>query len=201
MHLDSSLCRTKISPWKQRETQINRRAVQRVNGICEIKTDVVIDVKFACAANQDGGNVRPYAPVSSFVRVGQRRPCNGLAQAHSVKLRWLRPQARLDIALALSIRHLRKRHYAKLFATAKTTDTDVAAMTSDDPVETRPRHEVHDLRKPRPAKVHGSAPPFERNRGNQPKITRISSNRHHTKLRLSYCCYSNDSNLGYICLK
>jgi len=50
------------------------------------------------------GNVRPYAPVSPFVCIGQRRPCNGLTQSHAIQLRWLCAKTCFDIAQALAIR-------------------------------------------------------------------------------------------------
>jgi hypothetical protein len=34
----------------------------------EIEPDIVVDVQPACAAYQDDGDVRPYAPVTRFVR-------------------------------------------------------------------------------------------------------------------------------------
>jgi hypothetical protein len=97
----------------------------------------------------------------SFAQVDvnlQSRSCDGLAQPHAVKLRGLRSETRLDIAQTLAIRHLRERHDAKLFAATKAADANITAMTCDNPLETRPWHEVHDLRKQRPAKVHGGAP-------------------------------------------
>ena len=67
-----------------------------------------------------------------------------------------------DIAQALAIRHLRERHDAKLFTATETADANIAAIARDDSIETRPRHEIHNLRKQRPAKGHGSAPRSEK---------------------------------------
>jgi hypothetical protein len=70
----------------------------------------------------------------------------------------LRSKARLDIAQALAIRHLREGHHSKLFAASKTADPDIPTVARDNPLKTRPWHEIHDLRKQRPAKVHGIDP-------------------------------------------
>src|ERR1022692_4048557 len=145
VHFDGCFRRTKIGPRKQRQTQIDRRAVERVNSVREIKPYVVIDVNFACSTDQDSGNVRPYAPVSPFVCIGQRRPCNGLTQSHAIQLRWLCAKTCFDIAQALAIHHLRERHDAKLFTATETADANIAAIARDDSIETRTRHEIHNL--------------------------------------------------------
>jgi hypothetical protein len=59
VHFDGCFRRTKLGPRKQRQTQIDRRAVEHVNSVREIKAYVVIDVNFACSTDQDSGNVRP----------------------------------------------------------------------------------------------------------------------------------------------
>jgi hypothetical protein len=63
----------------------------------------------------------------------------------------VRPETRFNVVQALSIRHLRKRHDAKLFAATKTANPNIAAISRDDPVKTCPRHEIHDLREQRPS--------------------------------------------------
>lgn len=83
-------------------------------------------------------------PICASLAVRSHPPKSTLRRA-SVKLRGLRSETRLDIAQTLTIRHLRERHYAKLFTATKTTSANIAAMTSDNPFEARPRHEVHDL--------------------------------------------------------
>jgi hypothetical protein len=49
-----------------------------------------------------------------------------------------------------------------LFTATETADANIAAIARDDSIETRPRHEIHNLRKQRPAKGHGGAPRSEK---------------------------------------
>jgi hypothetical protein len=84
VHLHGCFGRTKIGPRKQRQAQIDRRAIERINRIGEIEPDIIADVQFACAANQHRGDVCPYAPIAQLVGIGQCRTCHRFAQPHAV---------------------------------------------------------------------------------------------------------------------
>ena len=67
MRRDHPFWRTKIRPLKQRQAQINRRAVERINGLGEIKFDIVIDVQFVRTADYNGGYASLDASVSTLM--------------------------------------------------------------------------------------------------------------------------------------
>jgi hypothetical protein len=69
----------------------------------------------------------------------------------------LRAKASYDVAQALAIRHLRERHNAKLFRATKRPNAKVAFILCNEAIKTRPWNKIHDLRKKRPARVHGDA--------------------------------------------
>ena len=147
---------------------------------------VVIDVNFACATDQDSGNVRPYAPVSPFVRISQCRPCDGLTQSHAIQLRWLCAEACFDIAQALAIRYLRERHDAKLFAATETSDANIAAIART--IRSKLVHGTKSMTCENSVRPKFTAtPPDQKNRENYRKIIKPSSNRHQTKTALTYC--------------
>jgi hypothetical protein len=186
VHLHGRFGRTKIGPPKQRQAQIDGRTVERVNGIGEIEPDIVADVQFACAANQHRGDVSPYTPIAQLVCIGQRRTRHCFAQSHAVPLRGLLSETGFDVAQALPVRHLRKRHDAKLLAATKTANPNIAALPRHDPLKTRPRHEIHNLREQRPPQVHGDACD-RKNRANYRDSANPSSNRHQIKLASTHC--------------
>jgi hypothetical protein len=87
---------------------------------------------------------------------------------------------------------LRERHGAELFGATQAPHANVAAILRHNAIETRPWDEIHDLRKQRPASVHGDVPD-RKNRGNYRKTVIPSSNRHQTKSTLTLC-YKNPIN-------
>ena len=97
MHFDGSFGAAKISPRKQSETQIYRRAIERINRVVKIKTDIFIGVKFARATDQNGGEIIPNAPIAQFVSISQRRPCNWLTKSHAVEFGGLRAQTCFNV--------------------------------------------------------------------------------------------------------
>src|ERR1035437_2676070 len=68
VHFDRGLGRAKIRPRKQREAQINGRAVERINRIGQIKAERVIGIQPPRPPDQNGSDVRPYAPIAPPVR-------------------------------------------------------------------------------------------------------------------------------------
>jgi hypothetical protein len=147
VHFDRRFCRTEIRPGKQRQTQIDGCAVERINRVGEIKANIVFDIKFACALDQNGGQIRPHTPIAQLVGVSQSRLCDGLAQSHAVQFCGLSAETGLDVAQALAIGDLRKSHNAEMFRAPKRSDADVAAILPDNAIKTRPWNEIHDLRK------------------------------------------------------
>src|SRR5262249_830804 len=126
------------------KAQVDCCAVQRIYRVVKIEPNVVVRVKLACATDQHGGEIMPYAPVAEFVRIGQSRFCDRITKTHAIELARLCVQTSFDIAQALAICHLREGHRAKLLGTTKCARTNVAAVLRNQTIKTRPRNEVHD---------------------------------------------------------
>src|SRR5271170_3409968 len=77
--------------------------------------------------------------------------------------------------------------YAKLFTATKTANTNIPAIPGHDPIKTRPRHKIHNLREQRPSHVHGQASD-RKNRAPYREFANLSSNRHQTKSATTHCC-------------
>src|SRR5215831_14710692 len=106
---------------------------------------LAVQVKLACATDQNGGEIMPHVPVAEFVRIGQSRFCDRIAKTHAIELGRLCVQTSFNIAQALAIRHLREGHRAKLLGATKFAHTNVAAVLRNQTIKTRPRNEIHDL--------------------------------------------------------
>jgi ABC-type transporter Mla MlaB component len=64
VHLDRRFGRAKIRPRKQRKTQINCCAVERIDCIGKVEANVVLQIKLARAFDENGGQIKPYAPIA-----------------------------------------------------------------------------------------------------------------------------------------
>ena len=87
MQLDRRLGRAERRPRKQRQAQVDRGRVQRVDGRVEIDGHRLADVELARLPDQNLGEVGVDAPVAALVGVRQRRSLDRLAKTHVVELR------------------------------------------------------------------------------------------------------------------
>ena len=158
VQLDRRLGRTKRCPRKQRQAQIDRCGVQGVDGIFQIHAEGLVDVEPARDSDQVLGKLGIDAPVARFVRVGKRAPGHRSANAQVVKLRILGPKARFDVAQALAVAELGKRHAAKLIRATEIAHPMIAAVALDDAPESLPRQMIHQLREHQFADVHAPRP-------------------------------------------
>ena len=85
VHLYPSFGRAKIRPRKERKTQIDCRAVERIYSVRQVNANVVLQIKFACAFDQDSGKIGPYTPITALVGISQSRLRNRLAQSHAAQ--------------------------------------------------------------------------------------------------------------------
>ena len=176
---DRSLGLPKWRPWKQRQTQVDGRGIQRVHRIGQLDAEAVVAVQPARPLDQQCGQIGPDVPIASFVGIGQCRAPDLRAKAHAVQLRLVGQQARLDVAQALAVGQLREGHGAKLLWAAQAAHAEIAAIARHDARKAGPGNEFHDLREQRLAHVH-SSPPEESTSGRylNRNMGKLISNRH-----------------------
>ena len=74
MELDGGLMLSELRPGEKRQTQINGRRVEGVNGMIQIQMEIwIVDVEFARFFDQMLSEIGLDTPISTFVGVGQRR--------------------------------------------------------------------------------------------------------------------------------
>jgi len=144
----------KRRPRKHRQTQIDGRGIERINGIGQFHAKGLAGVERACFDNQPLSELEVDAPIAQLVGIGQRRARNRLGDTHVVELARLSGQTDLDIAQALAVGKLRKGHDAKLLGATEASYPVIAAVAIHDAMEGLPRQEVHDLREQRLAEIH-----------------------------------------------
>lgn len=158
MQLDCRLGRTERSPREQRQAQVDGRGIQGVDRIGKVDAEAVVAVQLARTPDEQGGQIRPDAPVASLVGIGQRRAPDRRAKAHAVQLRLIGQQTGFDIAQALAVSQLSEGHGTELFGASQTAHSGIAAIARHDPRKAGPWHELHELCEQRLAQVHCSPP-------------------------------------------
>ena len=103
MKLDRRLGRAKRCPGKQRQAQIDRRGIQRVDGILQVHAEGLVHIELARDPDQVLRELGIDAPVARFVRIGQGAAGHRCADPQVVELGALSTQAGGDVAQALAI--------------------------------------------------------------------------------------------------
>jgi len=180
--LDRRLGGPEQGPRKDAHAQVDGAGIQGIDRVLQIQPQVFLDIDFACPSDQDCSQIGPDSPVPALVGLGKRTSLDRGSKPHTVELARVRPQACLDVSERLSPCELRKGHRAKVLGSRQGTHSRVAFVPRNDLGETRPRDELHDLRKQRLADVHDHPRGLLSIPGSYPFLALCSSNRHTTKL-------------------
>jgi len=155
VQLDGRLGGAKPRPRKQRQAQVDRRGIERVDRVFQIDAEGLVHVESARDANRVLRNLRVDAPIARFVCIGKRALGHRSANAQVVELGRVRTQTGFDVAQALAVGQLRKRHAAELARATEFAHPTIAAVALDDAPEGLPRQMLHQLREHQLAYVHG----------------------------------------------
>ena len=101
---------------KHPQRQIDRRRVQRVNGVFQIQPQVLANVKTSGLWNQAQGQRLPEPPIPPFVGIGQSRFGNGFPKTQMVKRLVFGVEIFDDIAQGIAPRQLSEDHTNQLLA-------------------------------------------------------------------------------------
>jgi len=117
VQLDGGLRRPERCPRKNRQAQIDRRRVERVNRFRQIHPEGFLGIQAARDTDQALGEARVDTPIAGRIGVGERVARDIAANPQVIELRRLRSKARLDISQALSVGQLREGHAQVLVQT------------------------------------------------------------------------------------
>ena len=155
VQLDSSLGGSKRRLGINRQTQVDRRCVERIDCCVQIDAQRFAGIQRARNSNEVLREVGIDLPGPSRVRIGQRIARNRLtAESHVIEPRRLRSQVDFDVAQRLAVSKLRKRHGEKLIQTREVLDLVLAPVRGDTAPERGQRQVCHDLRKNELALMH-----------------------------------------------
>jgi len=158
VQFDRRFGRAERRPRKDRETQIDRGGIERVNGVLEIEPECLVGVKSPGCADQALREVAVDAPIPCRVGISQRVARNGAAKSQVIELGALHTQTRFDVAQALAIGQLREGHAEVLIETREPLDLVLAGIPHDAAVKRVQRQMLHHLREYELAQVHRHLP-------------------------------------------
>jgi hypothetical protein len=105
----------KGGPWKERQTQVDCRRIERVNHLLQIQSQSPLAIESSRLADEHLGQVCIDPPIAKLVGIGQVRPRNVAADAHRVEM-IAAPQACFDVSQTVPEGHLREGHREELIA-------------------------------------------------------------------------------------
>ena len=95
---DRRLGRAEMRPRKDAQAQIDRRGVERVNGLIELHAKGIARVKPPGFGNKMPGQIGVHLPRAMLIGVSQRAARYRAANAQAIKLAGARAQADFDVA-------------------------------------------------------------------------------------------------------
>ena len=146
MEFDGTLLLPKRSPWKKRQTQVDRGGIQSVSSLGDLQSEVLACIQLSGRSNQHMSKVGVDAPIPFFVCIGQRAPRNFAPDPCVIKLGLHGPQACFDIAKTLPISQLSKSHAKELIETRKVPNPILALVPVNASVEFVSREKAQELR-------------------------------------------------------
>ena len=146
VQFDRGLGRTKMSPGKKAQTQVDDRRIEGVDRLIEFERKRLRGVKLARSPNQTLGPVRVDAPIAQFVGLGESAAPDVAAKPHLIKQLGPRMQRRLQVAQALAKRELSKRHREPLIVTAKSFGCRIAVIALNAATKGLAMPKTHHLR-------------------------------------------------------
>ena len=182
VQLDGALRLAEPRPREQRQAEVDRRGVERVYGILDVKAGKrVVGVCVPGNVDEMLREVGVDLPVTGLVGVGEGVAGNPAADAHVIQFSGLGAQAGLDVAQAAPVGELGKGHAPVLIRAAERLYVPVTAVSGDAPVEHVPREMSHDLGEDQAAGIHHAFLLDVAVRGESVKAGDAGSSRQHRK--------------------
>ena len=158
MQLHGGFVPAKLRPGKQRQAQIDGRGIQGISRLIQLHTELLVGVEAAGLANQHLSEIGVDAPIANLIGIGQGIARDPAADAQVIQLASRGAQTSLNIAQALPISELGKRHREKLVPAGKAFDLVMTVVALDAFVELVTGNKVHQLRKDRFAGIQVASP-------------------------------------------
>lgn len=147
MYFYATLIFTELGPWTEFEAQTDGGAVESINHIVNIKSELVLSIQRPHFLYQDFSQLGIDVPVPVLVGFGQRISGNCIADTAVIQLLYHGQciQACFDITQAVLVGILSHAHYKKLIMTGKIPDSVITLVPGNYFVEFSTRNKLHNL--------------------------------------------------------
>ena len=153
MNFDSGLGLSKMSPWKQRQAQINSGGINSINHLVEIQISLVGGVQTLSFSNKNLSQSLVNTPVPVFICVGQIGSGDSSTNTHCVEV--LRaPQTGFDVAQTFPKCELSEDHAQELIASSHCFTGSGHGMQIDAAVKLFAVEQIQNLRENQSSGVH-----------------------------------------------
>ena len=154
VQFDGSLASAKTRPREERQTEIDGRGIESVNGLFEIDAQGVARIEFAGPRDKNGGEIGIDSPVAVLVGFGQGIACDRSTNANVIQFGFHGVQTDLDVAQAGPVSQLGKGHTQELIEARELAGAIVASVFAHAAVEIALGQEGHELGKQKRPGVH-----------------------------------------------
>ena len=98
VQLDRRFVLAEFGPGKEHQAEIDRGAVERINGVCQFHAERFVGIERARPSDQHLGKIEIDSPVAAVVGIGQRAARDAAAKAGVIEFGLQRAETRFDVA-------------------------------------------------------------------------------------------------------
>lgn len=155
--LTAALVERKSAQGKQREAQVDGGGIHGIQRLLESQSGVLALVQVDGGGDQTPTERLEHLPVAPLVGLGQSRPGDFAANGKVIEFAAMRIQACDEVAQPFSPSELRIRDAQEMIPRREVPDAVIRFEPIDQVLEMIEGNEVQQLRKNRPAAIHGIA--------------------------------------------
>ena len=155
MHLDPRFGASEIGPREERQGEINRGGIERVNRVLQVQSKILSGIEETRLAHESFGEIFPEPPVPLLVGICQGGLGNSFSKTKMVESFASGVETSGDVAQSLPPSQLSKGHADELLAATKMPNLALCIVAVDQPGKSLAIDQVEDLRKDVAACVHG----------------------------------------------
>src|ERR1019366_1447178 len=187
VQLDGCLGQSERCPWKYRQTEIDGRRVERIDGLLQFDTERFLHIQTPGDADQALSEIGVDAPVAHGVGIGQGVASHRRTNSEVIEFGTLCAQAYFDVPKALPIGQLREGHAQELVQAGKRLHFKLTLIACDATAKIGQRKMLHELRENQLALVHRSTLRNAASRGRKTKIRNSNRDQDNSSLM----CFSS----------
>lgn len=154
VNLDGAFLLAEPGPRENRQTQIDRRRIDRVNGALDVDAEDLVGIELASASDEQQSQVFIYTPIAGRIGIGQGAASDRASQSQVIELLTARAQAVFDIPQALPEGELGEGHAQQLVPAREPRGLIRTTILRDNPAKLAVGNKVDDLGKYEASDVH-----------------------------------------------